>query len=905
MLPLSQFRMLRTLLAVLTLCFLSFGCGSDDDDNGDGNNNDNSATQTSAGGSTSGNGGNGGDGAGGTGPGAGGTGAGGSATGTSSQGSSSVGGSSAQAGGSGGTAGNDCEDDLVLCGDVCTDILASTEHCGACDHGCAEGELCVGGGCSATCDPPRTVCDDTCTDLETDAANCGACGARCGRGTPCVRGTCGCPEDSLACSGECIDPLTDPDNCGSCGMPCAGGSICVLGRCECPPGTAICGANCVSLLDSEHCGDCDTSCDSDEICADGECVGEADPCMGGLTRCGAACVDLETTPTHCGGCNDACGGTQFCEEGTCKCSGGRQACGTACIDTDTSPVHCGDCNNVCAVGQACQNGDCVCSSSSATDCDGVCVETDSDPDNCGGCGIECEGYPCTEGACACPEGEELCDGACVNLESDAQHCGGCGDSCTSGESCVLGDCSDELDDGCSNTLAGDIELSEIALYQAGKVTLMSAGAAVEVGDRVTDVVVGKPGLLRASVTLDPGFSERVISARLALVNGEEASTFFHKRTVNVESSDASLATTFNFQVDAELIQTDTSYSLELVECDTPTGGELLPRFPDGGTEPLLARDIGPLRVEYVPIIANGNTPRTNAAHLDVLTNYVREMYPVSEVEVTIGTPMVAVTGLGVEAGWEQILQQLSNRHDDNNAPNDLYYYGLLEPEDTFDEFCLSGCTLGIGYVADVTPYDAHYRVSMGLSYGDTYSAETTAHELGHNHGREHAPCGGPAYPDPDFPYPGARIGWWGYMSPDVLLSPTVTRDIMSYCEAPWISDYTYQALADRNASINGSTGLMKASTSPVGRWRVVVVTPRGSVWGLPFRREVSAAGTPEGATILDRFDNPIAQITVYRKLMGNPGSSSVMVPEPAPGWYAIQLNGDAPLAFDGQNQTTP
>ena len=460
---------------------------------------------------------------------------------------------------------------------------------------------------------------------------------------------------------------------------------------------------------------------------------------------------------------------------------------------------------------------------------------------------------------------------------------------------MLGACSDAADDGCSNTLAGDIELSELSLYQAGKVTLMSEGTALAVDDRNADVIVGKPGLLRASVALDSGFDERVVSARLVIVNGEDATALFHKRSVSVPSSDASLATTFNFQLPAELIQADTSYSVELVECDSPTGSLLAPRFPSGGTEDLLARDVGSVRIEYVPIIANGNTPRTDAAHLDVLTNYVREMYPVAAVEITIGTPMEAEAELTADAGWEETLQQLSQRHATKNAPNDLYYYGLLEPTDEFDDFCAYGCTLGIGYVAAANASDRHFRVSMGLSYGDTYSAETMAHEVGHNHGRDHAPCGGPAYPDPEFPYSGARIGWWGLVSPDLLQSPTVVRDIMSYCEAPWISDYTYQALADRVAILNGSGSL--SSSYPVARWRVIVISARGSVWGAPYLTEVSAAGTPEGATILDRFQNPIAQITVYRKRMGNPGSASVLVPEPEPGWYAIQLDGEVPLAF--------
>src|SRR5690606_37384197 len=128
------------------------------------------------------------------------------------------------------------------------------------------------------------------------------------------------------------------------------------------------------------------------------------------------------------------------------------------------------------------------------------------------------------------------------------------------------------------------------------------------------------------------------------------------------------------------------------------------------------------------------------------------------------------------------LQQLSQRHQSDGASNDEYYYGLLEPAPSMDEFCPNGCTVGIGYIASLSSADRHYRVSMGLSYGDAYSAETMAHEVGHNHGREHAPCGGASDPDPDYPYTGASLGWWGFIDPDRLLAPNSSRDIMSYCE---------------------------------------------------------------------------------------------------------------------------
>ena len=67
-----------------------------------------------------------------------------------------------------------------------------------------------------------------------------------------------------------------------------------------------------------------------------------------------------------------------------------------------------------------------------------------------------------------------------------------------------------------------------------------------------------------------------------------------------------------------------------------------------------------------------------------------------------------------------------------------------------------------------------------------------AHELGHNFGRQHAPCGNPSGPDPAYPYLDASVGTWGLDLPALSLKPPATyKDLMSYCNPDWISDYTY------------------------------------------------------------------------------------------------------------------
>ena len=97
---------------------------------------------------------------------------------------------------------------------------------------------------------------------------------------------------------------------------------------------------------------------------------------------------------------------------------------------------------------------------------------------------------------------------------------------------------------------------------------------------------------------------------------------------------------------------------------------------------------------------------------------------------------------------------------------------------------------------------------------------TIAHELGHNLGLHHAPCGGAGDPDPSFPHPDGSAGAWGYdFARGELVRPT-TPDLMSYCGPPdGISDYHFaNALRYRLFEARAAVAPAAASATSLLLW---------------------------------------------------------------------------------------
>jgi hypothetical protein len=172
-----------------------------------------------------------------------------------------------------------------------------------------------------------------------------------------------------------------------------------------------------------------------------------------------------------------------------------------------------------------------------------------------------------------------------------------------------------------------------------------------------------------------------------------------------------------------------------------------------------------------------------------------------------------------------LLYALIDLRDERGARDAEYYYGAVAPSESLEQHCESGCTVGVGLVPLQPGGLFGVSVAAGLGYAGEDAAETMIHEIGHSHGRLHAPCGADD-PDPEYPYPDGSIGVWGYdLFEDVLLSPTGAFDFMGYCLPYWVSDYTYAGLFDWIEESNQ----LRLARGPSRTWRSLLIGARGQV----------------------------------------------------------------------------
>jgi hypothetical protein len=193
----------------------------------------------------------------------------------------------------------------------------------------------------------------------------------------------------------------------------------------------------------------------------------------------------------------------------------------------------------------------------------------------------------------------------------------------------------------------------------------------------------------------------------------------------------------------------------------------------------------------VPIQIAGTTGQVVAG----ADSYVQARMPVASVALRVRAAYVSkrVTQLPTTddawgSAFGSVLGELNDLHILEQQSDETYYVGFM-PKRTFG-------LAGIGYV----PGNA--SLTFDVPNSPRAVLETLTHELGHNFSLPHAPCGGPARPDPQYPYANAQLGGpgryiWGYNAATKTFTDprrTDIHDIMSYCNGDTFSDYNYRKM---------------------------------------------------------------------------------------------------------------
>ncbi len=466
----------------------------------------------------------------------------------------------------------------------------------------------------------------------------------------------------------------------------------------------------------------------------------------------------------------------------------------------------------------------------------------------------------------------------------------------------------------ASPIVSNIAVTDVAVFQAVKVGVVKSGALVAPKSRNAPVVAKRPGLIRVYVKPGDDWSARELTAEVRLVAGDKKFPILREtKTIRAASKDDDPKSTFNLEVPADNLVPGVTFQVALTAADgerVKDGETSEGRFPQDGTfEDLGAKLSGKLKVVLVPVKydtdGSGRTPDVGLAQLERYKKTLMQLYPTSEVELSTHAPYPWTTTIsGNGAGFSNVLRAMHSLRQKDKVADDVYYYGLLTPAASMGSFCGGGCVAGLSTVVDEdTPV---LRASVGLGFAGQEAADTMAHEIGHAHGREHAPCGGPSGVDRDYPYPQAQIGVWGYDIFDKkLIAPTKGRDMMAYCPNQWISDYTYKALFERIAAVSTEKNVAFSASSNAApkethasRYRVASVDASGELaWESGDDAELVLQTEPTGGSIVpahfvsENGANLTTRPARFYRFDHLPGGLLFVPAESATAWKTLRVEG--------------
>ncbi|MCA9942408.1 MAG: hypothetical protein KC449_02960 [Anaerolineales bacterium] len=329
------------------------------------------------------------------------------------------------------------------------------------------------------------------------------------------------------------------------------------------------------------------------------------------------------------------------------------------------------------------------------------------------------------------------------------------------------------------------------------ITNLEISQSIQDANNTVPLVANRPAVVRVYTATSSGNDVPGTSITLIATRGGSTLTTAVSGTkiASSSSSRANLGSTFNVVLPADWL----SGTVQIVAKVTGQNG-------GGFSKTVTFNTVPTLNVTIVPINYTNTGPGGGfypAPSSEQISDWMMRAYPLSNMNVSFHAPYAFTGNLRDGYYWENddntgLLDRMSQLKAGDGAPESTVYYAYVyfgtSCSDTW--FNCAGGIAGIGWIG--------FRESVGIhnlpsGFGPEASGKLAGHEIGHNFGRYHAPCGVSPTPNwsTDPKHAGASIGEYGLDGIGgtlTLLDPSGYVDMMSYCDPVWVSDYTYKAL---------------------------------------------------------------------------------------------------------------
>lgn len=320
------------------------------------------------------------------------------------------------------------------------------------------------------------------------------------------------------------------------------------------------------------------------------------------------------------------------------------------------------------------------------------------------------------------------------------------------------------------------------------------------------LVAGRPALLRVFVASPQAHGETIPPVRATFYHG---GTEVHRAEIAAgtmpipsEIDESALELSANSEIPGDVIRDDLQMVIEVDPDGTLSSGiGIAGRIPESGRMTVDVREMPDFRLTVIPFLYDLDP---DSAILEITAEMANDPE---------GSAMLSATRNLLPIGGMDI-----RRHDPVLTSSDNGFQLLIETE------TIRRMERGAGYwmaMRSPVPTAGLLGVALGIGSWSSFSVplpRTVAHELGHNMGLFHAPCGGAGGPDRLFPDHNGRIGSWGYDRERGRLITPHAPDLMSYCRGGWIGDYHFSNALRHRLDVEPPAAASAAPTRTVLVW---------------------------------------------------------------------------------------